>query len=63
MTKIDIFNKLLSLGISFDAKSSYIRIGYWKRMTNDLYNELENYLSEECIEDEDTGYLYCYYYK
>ena len=48
---------------SFHSKNSYLRIGYWRQIPFDLFQEVSNYLIEEEFLDDDCGALYCYYYK
>ena len=45
------------------AKRSYIKIGYWKKLTDSVFNLVSDYLIEEEFEDEDCGTLYAYYFK
>ena len=42
---------------------TYLKIGYWKRLSNDIFNKIKNILDEECFYDEDCGNLYVYNFK
>ena len=56
---------LLDAGLDakgFNKKNCYIRIGYWKQIPFDIFNEISEYLIEEEFFDEDCGPLYCYYF-
>lgn len=41
----------------------FLRIGYWKKLSNELLSKVQDYFTEESIYDEDTGWLYTYYFK
>jgi hypothetical protein len=44
-------------------KVPYLRIGYWKQLSSDVFSQVQDYFHEEKIEDEDCGWLYTYYFK
>lgn len=51
--------KGLCNGIEF----SYIRIGYWRKMPDDLFNVLKDHVTECVDEDDDTLPRYSYHIK
>jgi hypothetical protein len=64
--RLEVFKKLLDTRLEIALITHgkpYIRIGYWNKMTNELWSELSPFLDEEAIEDEDCGLLYTYYFK
>lgn len=41
----------------------FLRVGYWKRLSNEVLCLIDEYFTEEAIWDEDCGWLYTYYFK
>ena len=62
----EIVNELIKAGLDAELVNNppkikpYIRIGYWKRIPNDILNRFKN-LQEDELFDEDCGHLYSYY--
>jgi len=68
--RIEGYSKLLSLlkdsGLEVSVtikKVPFLRIGYWKRIPNEILSQVSDFFKEESIEDEDCGWLYTYYFK
>lgn len=61
------YMKLLSLLKDTDSKVTvklqkipYLRINYWKRLSTEVYSQIEEFFTEESLFDEDCGWLYSY---
>jgi hypothetical protein len=64
--RLEVFKKLIDAGLDINLVTygkAYIRIGFWKKMPYELYEEMSCYLDEEEIEDADCGWQYTYYFK
>ena len=64
--RLEAFKKLLDSGLQISLITHgkpYIRIGYWNKMTDELWSELYQYFDEEAIKDEDCGWQFTYYFK
>jgi hypothetical protein len=44
-------------------KTPFIRIDYWKKLSDEIFFEIKDFFTEEKIWDEDCGFQYVYYFK
>jgi len=44
-------------------KTPFIRIDYWKKLSDEIFFEIQDFFHEEELFDEDCGFQYVYYFK
>lgn len=64
------YMKLLNLLKDTDSKVSvkiqkvpYLRIDYWKRLSGDIFSQIEEFFIEDSLFDEDCGWLWFYNFR
>lgn len=74
MVETQITEILASQGVdeNLEFREKFIRVGYWRRLTDDQYHAISHIVYEDCYEDDDGDdvkgrpiirKLYSYYYK
>ena len=60
---IELRNILEKEGLELFFVENYLKIGYWKKLSNNIFEKVKHIIYEECFYDEDCGNLYVYYFK